>query len=60
MSYNNVPERPIDPPEDKRKAVYSCEICDDPILEGEDYFNLPWGICCEECIKEAKCLCAEL
>lgn len=61
MSLFNIPEPPIDPPEDKRKRVYSCAICDGEILEGEDYYDIPGlGPCCEECIEGAKCYDAEL
>lgn len=54
MNYN-IPERPLDPPEDKRKRVYSCAICGDAIKEGDDYYEIPkLGPCCEGCIKESK------
>lgn len=61
MSFYDVPERPLDPPEDKRKRVYSCAICGWPILEGDDYYEIPeLGPCCETCITEARRYGAEL
>lgn len=61
MSYYNVPERPLDPPEDTRKRVYSCAICGEPIREGDDYYDIhKLGPCCEECIEESHKYEAEL
>ena len=61
MYYNDIPERPINPPEDTRAVVYKCEICGEEILEGDDYYDIPgYGICCEDCIKETKRYSAEL
>lgn len=63
MTYNhyNVPERPLDPPEDTRKRVYSCAICEGDILEGDDYFDIDgFGKCCETCIADAKRYDAEI
>lgn len=55
MSYYDIPERPLDPPEDTRKCAYRCRICEGEILEGDDYFDIPdLGPCCEECIAESK------
>lgn len=60
MSYF-IPEYHLEPPEDTRKCVYSCAICDEDILEGDDYYNIPkLGYCCESCINEAKRYEAEL
>lgn len=61
MSYFDVPDYRLDPPEDKRKRVYRCAICGDDILEGDDYYDIPkLGKCCEACIDDCKCLDAEL
>lgn len=61
MSYYNVPDRPLEPPADTRSRVYGCAICNAEILEGDDYYDIPGlGPCCEECIDDAKRLCAEL
>lgn len=61
MNYYDIPERPLDPPEDKRKRVYSCAICNEDILEGDDYYDVPTlGPCCETCIEDSKCYDAEL
>jgi len=51
----------LDPPEDTRKRVYSCAICDHDILEGDDYYDIDnLGPCCEDCINDAKRYDAEL
>lgn len=61
MSYYNIPERPLDPPEDSRRHVYRCAICGDPIREGDDYYVLPLlGKCCEACVDDSKRYGAEL
>lgn len=61
MSYYDIPERPLDPPEDTRKCVYRCAICEDPILEGDDYYEIPsLGPCCEKCIEDSRRHDAEL
>ena len=54
MNKYYVPELPIDPPEDDRLAVYTCRICGDPILEGDEYYSIPsYGECCASCIGDA-------
>lgn len=61
MSYYDIPERPLDPPEDDRAVVYRCRICEGKIREGDDYYDVPeLGPCCEECIRESHRGCAEL
>lgn len=61
MNYYNIPERPLEPPEDKRAVVCRCIICEGEIREHDDYYNIPdLGPCCEECIEESKCYDAEL
>lgn len=61
MSYFDIPERPLDPPEDRRARVYRCAICGEDILEGDDYYNIPGlGPCCEPCIDDAHRYEAEL
>jgi hypothetical protein len=62
MSYYDIPERRLDPPdEDEPQVVYTCELCGHDILEGDDYYDLPdVGPCCEECIIKARRFCAEL
>lgn len=61
MNYYDIPERRLDPPEDTRKEVYHCIICDEPIYEGDDYYDIPGlGPCCEPCIDDAHCYEAEL
>lgn len=61
MSYYDIPERRLDPPEDTRKVVYRCAICKEPIYVGDDYYDIDGlGICCEECIKASRRYDAEL
>lgn len=60
MNYFNVPERPIDPPEQELRKVYTCEICNEDIYEGEDCYKIPdYGVCCTHCIDECKCYSVE-
>ena len=33
-------ERSLEPPEDTRKEICRCSFCGDPILEGDEYFDL--------------------
>lgn len=61
MSYYDTPERPLEPPEDKRRSVFSCAICEWDIFEGDDYYDIPsLGPCCVTCISESKRYDAEL
>lgn len=56
-----LPDYNLDPPEDTRKRVYRCAICDEDILEGDDYYDIPkLGPCCEACIDDTRCYNAEL
>ena len=60
MSYLDIPDYNLDPPEDRRTVVYRCRICDGEIREGDDYYDIPGlGPCCETCIDESKCYDAE-
>ena len=38
MSYWNVPERPLEPPEEK--PVAHCDFCDGEIYEGEAVYRI--------------------
>lgn len=52
MSY--LPDYKLTPPEDDRRAVYTCQICGEPILKGDEYYDIAeFGICCAECISDA-------
>lgn len=54
MSYNDIPERPLDPPEDTRRVFDCCAICGDEIREHDEAWDLPLlGYCCAKCIKNA-------
>jgi hypothetical protein len=60
MSYFNIPERPIEPPESTLRVAFECAICEKSIYEGDDYYNIPdLGNCCEECIDDCKRYSAE-
>lgn len=57
MSYNqfNIPERPLDPPEPVLRKAFTCQLCDESIYEGEDYYMIPGvGPCCETCIDDCR------
>ena len=57
----NISERPLDPPEDTRARVYTCKICGEEILEGDDYYDIPGlGVVCCTCIDDARQYDAEL
>lgn len=53
MPWNNIPERPLEPPEDKRRVVYTCSCCGEPIYEGDEYWELCGSYYCEACIDDA-------
>lgn len=61
MRYDYVPDHHLEPPEEKRRAVYSCAICEESIYEGDDYYSIPeLGVCCTSCIDDCKRYEAEL
>lgn len=48
----NIPERGLEPPEDRRKVVAECPICGEPIHEYDDCYDIPdLGLCCTRCIE---------
>lgn len=54
-------ESHLNPPEDTRKEVYSCAICDEPIREGDEYYDIPdYGKCCTDCMNNCHHYDAEL
>lgn len=54
-------QAPLDPPEDTRRVFDSCAICEDPIFEGDDAWDIPnYGYCCERCIKDARIIEVEV
>ena len=60
MSYY-VPDYNLEPPEPDARVVFKCKICDEPIYEGNDYYQIPgMGPCCEECIDDARRYDAEV
>lgn len=41
--------------EDEGKPVHICSNCDEPIYEGEEYYDIPTdGIYCEKCVSDWK------
>lgn len=51
----NCPEPSYEPPEDSRRVFADCIICEDPIREGDDAYDIPnYGYCCARCIRSAK------
>lgn len=55
MSYYNLPDRNLEPPESNARKAFTCELCEDSIYEGEDYYDIPGvGVCCEKCIDDCK------
>ena len=55
MSYY-VPDQPLDPPDEPElRKSFTCELCNNAIYEGEDYYDIPGiGVCCEDCIDTCK------
>lgn len=48
------PEPSLEPPEPKLRVAYICEICEEPIYEGDEYYDIAdFGKCCAECISDA-------
>lgn len=42
------------------KIAFKCELCDDAIYVGENYYDIPGvGRCCKDCIDDCKCYEAE-
>lgn len=51
MSYrcsDYIPERPLDPPEDKVFAM--CDHCGGEIYEGEEYYEIDGDLIHEDCL----------
>ena len=52
--------RENEPREYRRREVYTCVCCDEPIFEGDDYYEIPgFGTVCEKCIEDAHYCSAE-
>ncbi len=52
MAYEYVPDRPLDPPEDDRPAVYTCKECGEDIKDGDGYSRLGENYFCDRCIED--------
>lgn len=46
----DIPERPLDPPEDKVFAM--CDCCGGEIYEGEDYYSIDGELIHEDCLHD--------
>lgn len=45
-----------DPQDTDAEPVHICCNCDEPIFEGDEYFDIPSdGIYCERCVDSWKC-----
>lgn len=52
FDFRNIPERPLEPPEDQRPVFADCVCCDESIREYDDCVDLPnVGYVCMCCIK---------
>lgn len=52
--YSSLPERGLEPPEDRRKVFAECPICEEPIREGDEAWDIPnYGYCCASCMRDA-------
>lgn len=46
-----------DPNETDAEPVHTCCNCDEPIFEGDAYFDIPSdGIYCERCVDSWRCI----
>ena len=50
MSWYNIPEPPLDPPEDVVFAT--CDHCGGEIYEGEEYYYIDGQYICEDCLSD--------
>ena len=46
--YNFIPERPLDPPEDK--VFCYCDHCGGEIYDGEEYYEIKGDLVHEDCL----------
>jgi hypothetical protein len=56
MSMYDCPERPLEPPEDRRPVYGRCACCEEEIREGDDCWDFrPFGgqLYCEYCADDA-------
>lgn len=50
---DKVPDRRLEPKQEKTEVANFCSVCGEPILVGETYLPIPnWGWVCEYCAKE--------
>ena len=50
MNCRNIPERPLDPPEDV--VVVHCDYCGGEIYEGETYYAIDGKAICTDCLRD--------
>lgn len=53
-AYARAEKAYLEPPEDTRKVCYICEICGEPIRDGDEYSEIFGKPVCEDCIKDSK------
>lgn len=58
---NYVPDYMLDPPEPEIRIAHDCVLCNNPIYEGDDYYDIPdLGVCCTNCIEDSRRYSAEI
>lgn len=50
----DMPERSLEPPEDERKSLFTCDYCGEPIREYDVYYDIGDFKYCETCIEESR------
>lgn len=54
MSNYYLHDAPLEPKEPELRIAFICELCEEPIYEGDEYYDIPGlGKCCAECISDA-------
>ena len=55
VNFKDVPERSLEPPEDRRQVYADCVVCGEPIREYDDCYEFEFiGCICERCVSEAR------
>lgn len=48
--YTGCPDRLVEPPEENRPHVDVCCLCDEPIYQGDTYFDFSGDFVCRDCL----------
>ncbi len=48
--YDNIPERPLEPPPDKPSHI--CAQCQEELFPGDKIYSIPYGPVCSECFDD--------